>query len=227
LGKCFYRFIKKHNPRHLRTNGINSPFSDDLAFWWELFKTMKVPPGSLGRSCNSTKILGRLLYVRHAHVNKLHPIKALCFPSIFIDAIKIADYLRRGMLSQELRDVKDLVNGVAEYITSKHKGKRGRETSHSPIPIHVLAPLMGWLGLTHNNIEGELNAGSIYSNPPADDKLLGYWLSGITSWEPPHNVEEHSDESNTSDEASVSEIEEASLSDISTEDPPSTNISQC
>jgi hypothetical protein len=125
------------------------PASEDLAFWWDHFKKSKISRGNLrtGISINLPKVVGRLLQLRYAHINKLRPIKALCFPSIFIDAIKLADYLKCGNLSDELGDVEELAKEVAEYITSKHEGEKECETPHSPIPFHILAPLRGWLGL--------------------------------------------------------------------------------
>jgi hypothetical protein len=148
LAKCFHRIIKKHHPKFLKGKGIGSPASEDIAFWWGLFKKSRVSPSSeTWVGINLPKVLGRLLQLRHAHINKLRPIKALCFPSIFIDAVKLADYLQCGKLCQELKDVEGLVRAVAKYITSKHEGEKGCETPHSPIPFHVLAPLRGWLGL--------------------------------------------------------------------------------
>jgi hypothetical protein len=71
----------------------------------------------------------------------------LCFPSISYDALHLADYLGCGKLGQELSDVEELVKAIAEYITSKHEAGKEVRAPHSPIPFHILAPLMGWLGL--------------------------------------------------------------------------------
>jgi hypothetical protein len=163
LAQCFHRFIKKHRPKYLKGKGIGSPPSEDIAFWWNLFKKSRASPDNSPDSrtwvsINPPKVLGRLLRLRHAHVNKLRPIKALCFPSIFIDAVKLADYLQCGKLSQELTDVEELVKAVAEYITSKHEGEKECEAPHCPIPFHILAPLRGWLGLPPIDISDALPA---------------------------------------------------------------------
>jgi hypothetical protein len=163
LAQCFHRFIKKHCPKYLKGKGIGSPPSEDIAFWWDLFKKSRVsldnsPDSRTWVSINPPKVLGRLLQLRHAHINQLRPIKALCFPSIFIDAVKLAGYLQCGKLSQELTDVEELVKAVAEYITSKYEGEKECEAPHYPIPFHILAPLRGWLGLPPTDISDVLPA---------------------------------------------------------------------
>jgi hypothetical protein len=159
LGKCFYVFLKKHYPTSLKPNEIASPSAEDIAFWWSRFKTLEVSQDHLGPSCSISKILGRLLQLRHTHVNNLRQIKALCFPSVFIDAIQLADYLVGEKLSQELKDVEELVKEVAEYMSSKyHEERLGGQTSHSPIPIHVLVPLACWLGVPRVDISANIPA---------------------------------------------------------------------